>query len=154
MPNTPARTFPTGHLAPFNQKARRPMNRLIFPALLLLSACGTPQEQCINRNTRDLRTVERLIAETQGNLDRGYAYEQITISTPTWVYCDAPRVPEGEVQPPPRLCLDDVEETITRPKAIDLADEARKLEGLQAKRRQLARAAEPVIAQCKAAYPE
>ena len=25
------------------------------------------------RNTRDLRTVDRLIAETEGNLDRGYA---------------------------------------------------------------------------------
>ncbi len=130
------------------------MKSLRFLPLILIAACGTPQEQCINRNTRDLRTVDRLIAETKGNLDRGYAYEQITISTPTWVYCDAPPVAEGQPRPQPRMCLDDIEETVTRPKAIDLADEARKLEGLQTKRRQLARAAESVIAQCKAQYPE
>ena len=83
------------------------MKRFALPVLALLAACGTPQEQCINRNTRDLRTVDRLITETEGNLQRGYAYEQITISTPTWVYCDVPQVPEGEVQPPPRMCLDE-----------------------------------------------
>jgi hypothetical protein len=130
------------------------MKRLSLAALGLLAACGTPQEQCINRNTRDLRTVDRLIAETEGNLDRGFAYEEITISTPTWVYCYAPPVAEGEPVSAPRLCLDDVEETVTRPKAIDLADEARKLDGLKVKRRELARAAAPAIAQCKAEYPE
>lgn len=130
------------------------MNRITLPALLLLAACGTPQEQCVNRNTRDLRTVDKLIAVTQGNLARGYAYEQITVSTPTWEYCDAPPVAEGEPPAPPRLCLDEVEQTVTRPKAIDLTDEAKKLDGLQAKRSQLAKAATPVIAQCKAQYPE
>ena len=41
-----------------------------------------------------------------------------------------------------------------RPKAIDLNEEARKLDSLKAKRKQLARQAEAVIAQCKAQYPE
>ena len=130
------------------------MKRTALSALCLLAACGTPQEQCINRNTRDLRTVDRLITETKGNLDRGFAYEEITITTPQWEYCDVPPVAEGQPAPPPRLCLEDHEETITRPKAIDLADEARKLDGLQAKRAQLARAAAPLIAQCKAEHPE
>jgi hypothetical protein len=130
------------------------MKRLRFLPLILIAACGTPQEQCVNRNTRDLRTVDRLIRETQGNLDRGYAYEEVTISTPTWEYCPAPPVPKGKPVPPPRLCLEEVEETVRRPKAIDLADEARKLDGLQSKRRQLAKAAESVVAQCKAQYPE
>lgn len=130
------------------------MNRLFLPALLLLTACGTPQEQCINRNTRDLRIVDRLITETKGNIDRGFAYEEITVYRDVWVYCDPPAVPEGQPAPRPRMCLDERAETVTRPKAIDLAAEAKKLEGLVAKRRQLARAAEPLIAQCKAAYPE
>jgi hypothetical protein len=130
------------------------MKRLILPALLALTACGTPQEQCINRNTRDLRTVDRLIAETKGNLDRGFAYVDVTVYRDVWVYCDQPPVAEGEPPPPPRLCLDERAETETRPKAIDLAAEAKKLEGLEAKRRQLARAAEQAIAQCRAQYPE
>lgn len=133
---------------------KRPMKRLSLLALAVLAACGTPQEQCINRNTRDLRTVTRLIAETQGNIDRGYAYETITVYEDIWVYCDRPPVAEGAPPPPPRLCLDERPETVTRPKAIDLAAEAQKLDGLQAKRRQLAAAADPVIAQCRAEYPE
>jgi hypothetical protein len=39
-------------------------------SLLLLTACGTPQEQCINSVTRDMRVVDRLIAETEANLAR------------------------------------------------------------------------------------
>jgi hypothetical protein len=130
------------------------MKRLLFPALLLLAACGTPQEQCINRNTRDLRTVDRLIAETQGNLDRGYAYETITVYEDYWTWCEAYPVPDGQPQPPPRMCLEERSTTQQRAKAIDLNEEARKLDSLKVKRKELARKAEAVIAQCKAEYPE
>lgn len=130
------------------------MNRMIFLPLTLLAACGTPQEQCINRNTRDLRTVDRLIAETQGNLDRGYAFETITVYEDYWTNCPVPPVVEGETPPPPRLCLDERPVTEQRPKAIDLNEEARKLDSLKVKRRELARKAEAVIAECKAEYPE
>jgi hypothetical protein len=130
------------------------MKRLAFLALGTLAACGTPQEQCINRNTRDLRTVDRLIAETQGNLDRGYAYETITVYEDYWTTCPVPPVAEGEPPPKPRMCLDERPVTEQRAKAIDLNEEARKLDSLKAKRRDLARKAEDVIAQCKAQYPE
>lgn len=130
------------------------MKRLTFLALAALSACGTPQEQCINRNTRDLRTVDRLIAEAEGNIDRGYAYETVTVYEDYWTWCPSPPVPEGQEQPPPRMCLEDRAVTEQRPKAIDLKEEARKLEGLREKRKDLARRAEVVIAQCKAEYPE
>lgn len=130
------------------------MKRLTFLTLAALAACGTPQEQCISRNTRDLRTVDRLIAEAEGNLDRGYAFETITVYEDYWTYCEQPRPPEGEPIPPPRLCLDERPVTVERAKAIDLQDEARKLAGLKEKRKELARRAEAVIAQCKAEYPE
>lgn len=35
-------------------------------ALAALAACGTPQEQCINQNTRDLSVLDRLIAKIKG----------------------------------------------------------------------------------------
>lgn len=130
------------------------MKRLSFLAFVTLSACGTPQEQCINRNTRDLRTVDRLIAEAEGNLARGYAFETVTVYEDYWTYCERPAPAEGEPAPPPRLCLDERPVTERRPKAIDLNAEARKLDSLKAKRKDLARQAEAVIAQCKAAYPE
>jgi len=130
------------------------MKRLILLSLGLFAGCGTPQEQCISRNTRDLRTVDRLIAETQGNLDRGYAFETITVYEDYWTSCPQPPVTEGQTPPPPRLCLDERPVTEQRAKAIDLNEEARKLDSLKVKRRQLAQAAEAVIAQCKAEYPE
>ncbi len=132
----------------------------IFPICLALAACGTPQEQCIARETRDLRVVDKLIAEVEGNLARGYAFEEITISRTVWVQCQPIIVPppvEGAPVPPPaapRLCLEDDEETVTRPKAIDLVAERSKLSGLKAKRKELSVAANRSIAACQKAYPE
>ena len=55
------------------------MKRLLLCSFALLAACGTPQEQCIAYGTRDLRTVDKLIVETEGNLTRGYALEEKVI---------------------------------------------------------------------------
>jgi hypothetical protein len=76
------------------------MKRLAFLTLATLTACGTPQEQCISRNTRDLRTVDRLIAESEGNLARGYAFETVTVYEDYWTYCE--RLPPAEASPPHR----------------------------------------------------
>jgi hypothetical protein len=146
MPSIPAHRFPL--------LKEDPMKRLTFLALAALAACGTPQEQCISRNTRDLRIVDRLIAESEGNLQRGYAYETITVYEDYWTQCPLPAPVEGVPPPKPRLCLDERPVTEQRPKAIDLNEEARKLDSLKTKRKALARQAEAVIAQCKAQNPE
>lgn len=127
------------------------MKRICLAGLALLAACGTPQEQCISRNTRDLRVVTRLISETEGNLARGYAFEEVTIFETVQVPC---RPPGTDPAAPPRLCMTRVPETELRPKAIDLTAEAAKLESLRTKQRSLARAAEEVTAACQKAYPE
>lgn len=131
------------------------MRRLILSLSLLslLAACGTPQEQCINRNTRDLRTVEKLISEVQGNLGRGYAIEEYSFPVRVWRQCV---VPSGDPAVPPTShpCMETETQTRTRPVAIDLNAERAKLESLFTKRDQLAREAQGVIAQCKAQYPE
>lgn len=129
------------------------------PALLaLLAACGTPQEQCISRETRDLRTLDRLIAETEGNIARGFAYEERTTYRTTWVDCTPqPQLPPhgGEVPPvKPRMCLDEVPETVRAPVAIDLQAEAQKLASMKARRAEMSRAADDRIRACRAAYPE
>ena len=129
------------------------MKRLAVAALILMSACGTPQEQCIASVTRDMRMVDRLIAETEGNLQRGFAYVDVTVSVPVWVNCGG-RPTVEDPNPTPRMCLDDRDQTVRRAVAIDLKAEQVKLDGLKAKRKQQAKAAAQPIAQCKAQYPE
>ncbi len=136
------------------------MKRALVLCVVLIG-CATPQERCIQRETRDMRVIDRLIAESEGNLKRGYALEEVTIYRHEWVLCDGRHRPEppkeGQPAPsprPPKLCFEAVPDTVTRPKAIDLRAEADKLASMRAKRAALARAAQPAIAQCKAQYPE
>ncbi len=129
------------------------MPRRLLIALALLTACGTPQEQCIAAGTRDIRVLDRLIAESQANLERGYGYENVTISTPRWVQCGLRPGKEGEA-PKPQLCLEDYAQTVRRPAAIDLKAEAQNLDAMQAKRAALAKSAQTLIAECRAKFPE
>ncbi len=129
------------------------MKRLAL-LLPLLAACGTPQEQCISGVTRDQRVVERLITTSEANLARGYALEDVTVWRTTWVECGPPGKDKNGKPLPPRMCLDEVPETRTKPKAIDLEAEARTLRQLKVKRDQLAQSAAPAIAACRAQYPE
>jgi hypothetical protein len=125
--------------------------------LAALAACGTPQEQCIARETRDLRVLDRLIVETEGNIARGYAIEEYTVDVSYWGSCLVAQPPDAAgVRPPPLAepCLQDREVTRTRAKAIDLRAERAKLSSMQEKRRELARAAERAIAQCRVQFPE
>jgi hypothetical protein len=133
--------------------------RPILPLLLLLAACGTPQERCIRGVTQDLRVVNALVAETEVNLARGYRLEDVTIYRPTWDYCDETYVvtlADGRqvLQNSGRMCMDEVAETVQRPRAIDPAEERRKLANLQEQQKVLTRRAESAVAQCQALYPE
>ena len=40
---------------------------------LLLAACATPQESCINGASRELSVINRLVQETRANVARGFA---------------------------------------------------------------------------------
>jgi hypothetical protein len=128
-----------------------PLRPGLLALIVLLAACGTPQERCIAEGTRDLRTLDRLIAETEGNIARGYAWEDRVVTRPRWIACEGQPRLAGE---PPRLCLEEVAETERRPAAIDLAAERAKLAGMRDKRRELARAAERLAARCAAEFPQ
>lgn len=129
------------------------MKRFLLAPLLVLTACGTPQEQCIGGATRDMRVVDRLISETEANIARGYGYEEVTVFMPEWVDC-TPRPTTANPAPPPQMCFEDVPQTSRKAVALDLNAEAAKLKSLKAKRAQQAKAAEAAIRQCKAQYPE
>ena len=123
----------------------------LLPLLALLAACGTPQERCISRNTKDLRIVENLIQEVEGNLARGYAVETYRYTDDVWTRCHA-RDKEGNIYS--YSCVKEIVREDTRPKAIDLKAEAATLVGLRERQTQLQVLAKSVISQCQSLYPE
>lgn len=126
---------------------------LALPLLGLLAACGTPQEQCIRRETAELRKVDRLIADLRVDIDRGYRLRTETYTIPVWQICEITRDAQGNITNT-RYCWERETRTRQVPEAIDPAVERRKLTALESRRATLARQAEGAIQACRAAYPE
>lgn len=124
---------------------------LLMIPLIALTACATPRESCINDASRQVRILNSLIAETRGNLARGYAIaeeQQVRVLEKT---CRG-RNEDGST------FLYDCDETetftTTRPVAIDLNAERAKLASLEQRLLQDQANANQAIAQCIAIHPE
>lgn len=131
------------------------LSLLPLPALLILTACGTPQQQCISRNTREYRAVNELLAEVEGNLARGYAWDERQVTSLEWDDCPVViRGRGGEAGIVYRPCTRSVVDTERFRVPIDPMAEARKRDGLIARRAALEPAAEAVLRACRAAHPE
>ncbi|MCB2134912.1 MAG: hypothetical protein KDE08_03040 [Rhodobacteraceae bacterium] len=120
---------------------------------VLLAACGTPQENCIRTATKELRTMDALVAETEANIARGYSYEEEQVIRHTWVRCDRDFLSPG-VPAPRRMCLEPVARVVKRPVAIDPQAEEGKLAGLKSRQKALESEARAAIAACRSRYPE
>ncbi len=120
--------------------------------ITLLAACGTPQEQCIRTATRELRTLDMLIAETEASLARGYTYETREVVRHVWTRCDD-FVGLGPHHHR-RMCFEPVTDTVRHPVAIDPTVENRKLAALKDRRAALAARARVEVDACRARFPE
>lgn len=134
------------------------MTRNILLALmpvLVVAGCGTPQEQCIRRNTDEYRTVSTLLAEVEGNLARGYAWDERTVSRTEWDDCPyVIRDKNGNSRIVNRSCMREVSDTERYRVPIDPAAETRKRDNLAARKKALTQSAVAAVDACKAAYPE
>jgi hypothetical protein len=126
---------------------------LSLPFLALLAACATPQQRCISQATRDMEVVDQLIADIEGNLQRGFGLARETVYRTEFQDC-TPAPTAKYPNPKPKMCPVPVPETVTRPVAIDLAAESAKLASLEKKRAQQGKTAAAAIQQCRATYPE
>lgn len=129
----------------------------LLPLVLLagLAACASPLERCISRNTSEYRAVARLLAEVEGNLARGYAWQQREITMTQWDEC--PVVVghrDGDRRVIYRPCPREVTHTERYRVAIDPAAETRKRDYLRTRKQELAGPAMRAVAACRAAYPE
>lgn len=128
------------------------MRQFIFALpLLALAACETPREACINDVARELRTVNALIAQTRGNLDRGFALERRQETREVRSTCRGVTESGESV----RVRCDETRvRNVNVPVTIDLAQERVKLQQLQSRQANLQRQTQQSIAQCQALYPE
>ena len=124
---------------------------LILVPALALAACATPQDQCLSQVTRDARINAQLIAQTEANIERGFALRR-----------------EERVRERPGLCRGETEsgeEVVTRcekvqvtrvnvPVAIDLNAERAKLRSLKQQQATIAARTKAGVDQCRALYPE
>lgn len=111
--------------------------RAIPILLLLAAACTTYPDACDRRALHELRTVERLIAETRRNLERGYTYVTEQRTRSRLVLCTG-----GDNV---GFCTSNEPVYRERAVAIDPASERRKLESLLSRREALA----PAVAECR-----
>ncbi|MDS9468529.1 hypothetical protein RGQ15_13235 [Paracoccus sp. MBLB3053] len=123
--------------------------------LLLLTACGTPQERCISRNTSEYRAVSRLLAEVEGNLARGYAWEERQVIRTEWDDCPVVAYDrDGNRRIFYRSCLRNVSDVERYRVPIDPVVETRKRDNLAERKKALSSYAARAVDACKAAYPE
>ncbi|SEW38097.1 hypothetical protein SAMN04488515_2430 [Cognatiyoonia koreensis] len=119
--------------------------------LLALAACETPQQSCINDVARELRTVNALIAQTRGNIDRGFALETRQETREVRSTCRG-RTESGEAV---RVRCEEIRvRDVNVPVTIDLDAERTKLRQLESRRANLQTQTQQSIAQCQALYPE
>ncbi|SEM74525.1 hypothetical protein SAMN04488003_10452 [Loktanella fryxellensis] len=119
--------------------------------LVLLAACATPQQQCLSNVTQDLRVNAFLIAQTQANLDRGFAIDRQQRVSRGFDMCRE-RNRDGSIDT--RLCPVQKVRTVNVPQAINLTVERDTLNQLLATRANLERRTAAATAQCRTLYPE
>lgn len=128
------------------------MRSLLLLALpLALAACATPRDRCIATATGQLRVINALVAETQGNIARGYAIEERQDLRTVRRFCDVRR-DDGTIG---RVGCDRTQ-VVTRdvPVAIDLNAEQAKLNSLLQRRALVEQQSQVALQQCVAAYPQ
>lgn len=120
---------------------------LLLLAPVLLGACASiSRDQCLRAAAEDIRTLDRLIAETEAGRARGYGIDRQDVPVLERRHCTgsggAPTCPETDIV------------TVERPVAIDPASEDRKLAAMRAKRAALIPSAMIQISDCRRRYPE
>lgn len=123
----------------------------VAPFLLALMACATPQQRCIAKAAPDLPVLNRLIAESEGNLARGYAFADVEVEMDVWKLCGVDLTPSAGGQ---TMCLETETTTTREAVAIDLTAEAAKLASMRARRDEIEAQAQPAFAQCQAQFPK
>lgn len=124
---------------------------LILVPLIALTACATPRERCISGANRPLATLDRLITETRGNINRGFGLVEVQDVRVIRTSCDGVNEDGTTFRFP---CEETQTFTRREPVTLDISEERKKLAQLEDRRAQTARAAAAQVQQCIAVHPE
>lgn len=112
----------------------------------ILTGCATSEERCRSQATRDLATIDTLIAETEANLARGFTTER-EVSTRSGVsFCAGSYRSSVGVS----FCSGDRYVERERAVAIDRETEQRKLNDLKERRAEIEPRTAQAVAACRA----
>ena len=118
-----------------------------LPALFLVAACATPQEQCINTASNQVQVLQNGIAKAQGNISRGHAIHKHREEYQVADIC-------YDKEKKPYTCYDTEYRTIETPVSIDMNEERKKLADLKRRLPAAKRKMLTDINSCRVAYPE
>lgn len=118
----------------------------LFP-LLLLAACATPVERCVNQASATYRAAFAELQQAEATLARGYALRRVQVSVPYFGRC---RDSDGELYP----CFRERYQTVTRRENVDLEQVRRRAQDLRNQLPGLQRSADAGATQCRAVYAE
>ena len=121
-------------------------------ALVLITACATPEQRCVSRASDELKTVNALIAETELNLQRGYRIEIEVDYSPRLTFCTGTGRWSGSRRAYGGVSFCSGTRRIERERqvAIDPQAERRKLANLQQRQAALRGPTQAALAACQA----
>ena len=114
---------------------------------VLLAACATPQQRCINTASNTVRTLRADIKTAQGNVERGYA---VHTSRESYQVMDVCYNSDGKPYP----CLETRYRTVETPVAIDVEAERRKLAEYERRLPAAGRQMNAEISSCRLRFPD
>jgi hypothetical protein len=120
---------------------------LALCAVLALAACASPAQVCRSNATRDLARLDRMIAETEDSLARGYRLIRIPDSGDDFLDC----VLDDDEDRGAGECLADSERPDYLRQEINVPAEQAKLASLRQQRGDEVRRAQAALASCPAA---
>lgn len=127
------------------------MRAALFIVPLLLTACATPREACLNDVNREVRVLDALIGVTRANLSRGFAIEERQEIQTRRTFCTGTNEDGSRFR---FRCEETETRTRSVPVAIDLNAEQAKLTSLEQRQMQNISNTQSGIAQCIARFPE
>lgn len=124
----------------------------LLPILLplVLAACTSERQQCIDSATQELKAVNSAISVARGNIARGYAIARVRDVRQETYPCIRTRRDGTEVD---SICTRQRPYTREEPVAVAVSEERVKLEALVLRQATLQSIAERQVTLCRQTYP-